>query len=84
MRKYFITHKVAFPYHPQTSGQVELADREIKQIFEKAVNPNRKDWSLRLNDALWVYRIAYKNILDMSLYRIVYGKTCHLHVELER
>ena len=43
MRKYCITHKVATPYHPQTSGQVELANREIKQILEKTANPNRKD-----------------------------------------
>ncbi|KAH9750082.1 hypothetical protein KPL71_013739 [Citrus sinensis] len=56
MKKYGITHKIATPYHPQTNGQVELANREIKQILEKTVNPNRKDWSLRLNDALWAYR----------------------------
>ena len=67
-----------------THKQVDkLSLREIKQILEKTVNPNRKDWSLRLNDALWVYRIAYKNVLGMSSYRIVYGKACHLPVELE-
>jgi hypothetical protein len=51
--KYSITHKVATPYHPQTSGQVEVSNREIKHILEKTVRPDRKDWSLRLNDALW-------------------------------
>jgi len=30
MKKYEITHKIATPYHLQTSGQVELANREIK------------------------------------------------------
>jgi hypothetical protein len=32
MLKYGVIHKVATSYHPQTSGQVELANREIKQI----------------------------------------------------
>jgi hypothetical protein len=40
MKKYFITHKVATPYHPQTSRQVEVSNREIKHILEKTVNPS--------------------------------------------
>ncbi|KAK1685102.1 hypothetical protein QYE76_045950, partial [Lolium multiflorum] len=83
LAKYGINHRIASAYHPQTSGQVELSNREIKAILGKTVNKSRKNWASKLKEALWAYRTAYKNPMGMSPYKMVYGKACHLPLELE-
>jgi len=50
--KYGVKQHVTTPYHSQTSGQVEVFNKELKRILEKTVNMSRRDWSVKLDDAL--------------------------------
>jgi hypothetical protein len=42
-----------------------------------------RSWRGKLSEALWAYRTAYKMLIGMTPYQLVYGKTCHLPIELE-
>ncbi|GJT08680.1 reverse transcriptase domain-containing protein [Tanacetum coccineum] len=83
MSKYGVTHRLATAYHPQTSGQVEVSNRGLKRILERTVGENRASWSDKLDDALWAFRTAFKTPIGCTPYQLVYGKSCHLPVELE-
>ncbi|GJW17630.1 reverse transcriptase domain-containing protein [Tanacetum coccineum] len=83
MLKYGVTHRLSTAYHPQTSGQVEVSNRGLKRILERTVGKNRASWSDKLDDALWAFRTAYKTPIGCTPYKLVYGKACHLPIELE-
>nr|GEU78453.1 retrotransposon protein, putative, Ty3-gypsy subclass [Tanacetum cinerariifolium] len=84
MLKYGVTHRMATAYHPQISGQVEVSNRGLKRILERIVGENRASWSNKLDDALWAFRTAFKTPIGCTLYKLVYGKACHLPSAIER
>nr|GEW65839.1 reverse transcriptase domain-containing protein [Tanacetum cinerariifolium] len=83
MLKYGVTHRLATTYHPQTSGQVKVSNRGLKRILKKTVGENRAFWSDKLDDAFWAFRTAFKTPIGCTPYKLVYGKACHLLIELE-
>ncbi|GKG21962.1 reverse transcriptase domain-containing protein [Tanacetum coccineum] len=68
MAKYGVTHRLSTPYHPQTSGQVEVSNRGIKRILERTIGENRASWSDKLETMLHgLSEPPAKHLLDVLL-----------------
>jgi len=78
-----VKHKIATAYHPQTNGQAEVSNREVQRILEKTVSASRRDWAIKLDEALWAHRTAYKTPTAISPFQLIFGKVCHLPMEME-
>nr|GEX49676.1 reverse transcriptase domain-containing protein [Tanacetum cinerariifolium] len=83
MEKYGVTHRLSTTYHPQTSRQIKVTNRGLKRILERTVGENRASWSDKLEDVLWAFRTAFKTSISCTPYRLVYGKACHLPLEIK-
>ncbi|GJS86836.1 hypothetical protein Tco_0769472 [Tanacetum coccineum] len=55
----------------------------LKSILERTVGENRASWSDKLDDALWAFHTAFKTPIGCTPYKLVYGKACHLLIDLE-
>jgi transposase InsO family protein len=83
LSKLGIEHRFSMAYHPQTNGQAEMSNKQLKSILNKTIEKGGNDWSKKLNGAFWAYRTAFKTPIGVTPYQFVYGKACHLPVELE-
>nr|GEY87966.1 reverse transcriptase domain-containing protein [Tanacetum cinerariifolium] len=61
----------------------EVSNRGLKRILERTVGENCASWSEKLDDALWAFKTTYKTPIGCTPYKLVYGKSCHLPIELE-
>nr|GEW42392.1 reverse transcriptase domain-containing protein [Tanacetum cinerariifolium] len=60
-----------------------VSNRGLKSILERMIGENHASWSNKLEDALWAFRTAFKTPIGCTPYKLVYGKSCHLPIELE-
>nr|GEV69223.1 reverse transcriptase domain-containing protein [Tanacetum cinerariifolium] len=57
------------------------ANYTAKKVFDS--EENHALWSDKLEDALWAFRTAFKTSVGCTPYWLVYGKACHLPLELK-
>lgn len=74
MQKYQITHRKSTPYHPQANMKVESSNKVPKAILTNTVQMHKKDWSERILEVLWVYKITWISTTEFCPYKLVYGK----------
>ena len=84
MRDYYLCyHAILTNTLVPQPGLSSILQNQLGVALDALTNRSRKNWSKKLDDALWAYRTAYKNPMGMSPYKMVYGKACHLPIELE-
>ena len=81
--KYGIRHCKSSPYHPHANGQVESTNKVLEAILTKTIHLHHKDWVDRLREALWAYRITWRNTTGHTPYELVYGKQVLLAIEFQ-
>jgi transposase InsO family protein len=63
-----VDHRIATPYHPQTTSQAETSNKQIKNILQKIVNQMGRSWRSKLSESLWAYQMACKTPISMMPY----------------
>nr|GEU37175.1 reverse transcriptase domain-containing protein [Tanacetum cinerariifolium] len=53
------------------------------RILERTLGENHASWSDKLDDALWAFCTSFKMPIGCTPYKLMYGKACHLPIELE-
>nr|GEV63878.1 hypothetical protein [Tanacetum cinerariifolium] len=67
---------------PEPLSMIEERTSTMTSL-QRTVGENHASWPDKLDDTLWAFRTAYKNSIGCTPYKLVYGKACHLSIELE-
>nr|GEX09971.1 reverse transcriptase domain-containing protein [Tanacetum cinerariifolium] len=81
-RPYLVLSK-SIVYTDHSALKYLLNKQDAKPRLIWTVGENRASWSDKINDALWAFRTAFKTPIGCTPYKLVYRKSCHLHIELE-
>nr|GEZ78408.1 reverse transcriptase domain-containing protein [Tanacetum cinerariifolium] len=81
-RSYLIMNK-SIVHTDHSALKYLFAKKDAKARLLWTIGENQASWSNKLDDALWAFRTAYKTPIGCTPYMLVYGKACHLPIELK-
>ena len=71
----FVTYRQSTPYHPQTDGQTEHANKTLEEMLRHFVNPTRNDWDGHLDAAEFACnKVWHESIRTRHLYLLNSGR----------
>ncbi|GJU10741.1 reverse transcriptase domain-containing protein [Tanacetum coccineum] len=74
------------PWHAKIREHItgtEWTNRAIQRILERLVGYNPKNWSEKLDDALWAFRTAYKTPTGCTPFRLVLMEKLSPNLKIE-
>nr|GEW55353.1 reverse transcriptase domain-containing protein [Tanacetum cinerariifolium] len=67
----------------ETLGKISSGSTPWTFYHHQSFPENGASWSEKLENALWAFKTAYKIHIECTPCKLVYGKSCHLPIELE-
>eukprot|EP00253_Pinus_taeda_P014836 PITA_14836 len=81
IEQYQVKNLKSTSYHAQANGQVESTNKVLESILTKTIHLHHRDWAEKLPEALWAYRITWRNVTRHTPYELVYGKQVLLPIK---
>ncbi|XP_071902410.1 uncharacterized protein [Coffea arabica] len=70
-------------YYAAANGLAEAFNKTLCNLLKKVVNKQRRDWHLRIGEALWAYRTTFRTPTQATPYALVYGVEAVLPLECQ-
>ena len=71
-------------YHPQTDGQTERTNQELKQYLRMYVNHRQNNWSEWLATAEFAFNNKVHTATKMSLFQVNYGRELRMGFDIRK
>nr|XP_027098845.1 uncharacterized protein LOC113718125 [Coffea arabica] len=70
-------------YYAAANGLAEAFNKTLCNLLKKIVDKSKRDWHLRIGEALWAYQTTFRTPMEATPYALVYGVETVLPLECQ-